>query len=240
MPIVGPTFFSSPAGDHPAGDGLTLFQTIFAGGSTADVSSFAIGPASITGPSYITASDGNLNITQTSSNVSTAAWSNGSFNIASSASDWCLEMFIRLTPTPSHPALTQKFAQVTMGALSFDLVMAPESPAGVNLMYAAFAGPSYQYSPGNVTNDGLFHHIAIISRPPGPNMMDGYVDGQRIFTSRYWAASGPSGYIQLGATGNSGYSVSIDIAGVRVRGAQMYPSGASFTPPASPAAWGPP
>lgn len=240
MAVIGPTFFSSPIGDHGPGDGLTLFQTLFAGGSTADVSSFAIGSASITGPSYITASNGNLNITQTSSNVSIASWANSSFNIASSASSWCLEMFVRLTPAPSHPALVQKFAQITMGALSFDLVMNAESPAGVNVMYAAFPGPSYSYSPANVTNDGLFHHVAIISRPPGPNMMDGYVDGQRIFTGKYWAASGPAGYIQLGATGNSGYSVSIDIAGVRVRGAQMYPIGASFTPPSGPEVWGPP
>jgi hypothetical protein len=235
MPNVGPTFFSSPVGDHPEGDGLTLFQTTFAGSSTADVSSFASGSAVITGGQYQTLSDGNLRISHYLGfpNISKAVWSSPNFNITS-GNDWTLEIMLSVSGIPARPPKGCR-----MGGLSFGYYT---PTLGISVTTSTFytqQGGEYR-SGTDILAPPTIQHLAFIARSPPGHAVDVYQNGVRIAQDQYWIATGTNGTIQLGEYANENQTWNLDFKGVRVRRAQMYPDVASFTPPASPAAWGPP
>jgi hypothetical protein len=248
MPNVGPTFFSSPIGDHPEGDGLTLLQTTFAGSSTADVSSFAIGTATVVEPvaGRVEATEGNLKVRLLSSADAYASWTNASFLILPNV-EWTAEIFVSVTGyqpkgtfTLARPIGQQDFAVVSSGAYAPTLV-AEGIAGGVNNFYTLQSG-DYVYGTDMLTsNPSPVHHIAFIKREGTGASIDVYYNGVRIGQDKFWSASGATATIKLGGFGSgtdTGWD--FDFKGVRVRQAQMYPDVASFTPPASPAAWGPP
>jgi hypothetical protein len=233
MFTCGPTFFSS-------GVGTTLFQCTFAGGSTNDVSSFAIGPATLIGASKITASAGNLAILQDTNTLTAAYWNNASFLMGPDS--WCLEFMFALVASPAHPTTSdQKIGQVSMGAFIGDMYMAAESPASVNKFYWRSDGGSTYYTAGDMLGAPSFiHHFAIINRPDGgPNTVDIYYDGVRI-AQNLFRSSSTAHLMQLGAQGVVPTSLTLNFKGVRVTAAQVYSDTATFTPPVSPADWGPP
>lgn len=241
MAVIGPTFFSSPVGDHPPGDGLTLFQTTFAGGSKADVSSYAIGSGATTDPAgKMVASDGNLQITQNSSDVSALVYNNASFDIQP-ATSWTLEVMFTVDAPLGRPAGANKIMQFGFGSYVPDVYIAGESPAGVNQLYTFQSGPTFVYSNMDIIgHPPAIHHFALVARPPGPNWLDMYLDGVRVAQNMFQSASGSAGNIQLGASGVSGRTYVLNFKGVRVRAEQVYPDSATITPPLNPAAWGPP
>jgi hypothetical protein len=244
--IVGPTFFSAPIGDHPPGDGLTLFQTTFAGGSTADVSSAAIGSATIVQPvaGRVEASDGNLRVKLQSADDVSASWTNSSFLILNGV-EWTMEVLFSVIGyepkfTLNRPIGQQAFGSVVSGTLSRTWV-AEGLSGGLNLLYTLQSG-DYSYGSDLLTaNPSPLHHLAFVKRESSGASVDIYHNGQRIGQDKSWLASGSVATISLGGFGSGADRAwFFDFKGVRVRKAQMYPDAASFTPPAGPEAWGPP
>jgi hypothetical protein len=235
-------------GDHPAGDGLTLFQTTFAGGSTADVSSFAIGTATITQPvaGRVEATSGNLRIKYQSGDAVSALWTNASFLITSGV-EWTLEvMFVATGYEPkftiARPLGQQDIGSVASGGYAPTFIL-EGLDGGTNKFYTRQAADFVYGSDVLTTNPSPLQHIAFVKRTGAGAgfLIDVYHNGQRIALDRYWTASGATATIKLGGFGSGadrGWFV--DYKGVRVRQAQVYADVASFTPPASPADWGAP
>ena len=235
MAVIGPTFFSSPVGDHPAGDGLTRLQTTFAGGSSADISQYLIG----SGPNdEMTVSDGSANaVFDSNLNPKSIIYNDAGLAQQLSTSPLTYEIFWTATldtPSPQNPGDQVKFAQFSTHLNGVDFLIAGY-PNDVNIFIIQSGVTSVTVIGGNVY--GALNHLALVNRTSG--LADIYLNGVRVSAGR--AGTGglaPTGTMQLGGVGRG--DTRVTYYGARVRRAEMYPDSATITPPLNPAAWGPP
>jgi hypothetical protein len=248
MFTVGPTFFSRPLGDHPEGDGLTRLQTTFAGASADDISGFAV-PASVNGG---TLGDGYYDVAIGVGESTTKGVTYSSTGIARQASGQALtvEVFLSLQYYPegdngdgqTHVNLNNLTSNMTGG--NYPIRIATKGGVG-NTNYAQY-GQGYANwdqtgdpAPGLLTS---IRHLAWVWYSDNTYAM--YYNGVRqaapAADSSYLLGA-PTPFVLLGSPSNSYYWTNFVMRyyGVRVRRASMY-SGATITPPASPADWGPP
>jgi hypothetical protein len=231
---VGPTFFAA-SGDHPEGDGLTRFQTTFAGGSSADVSSFANGSGTNTG--------GTLTAGQYEVVVDSLSEKGLAYGV-----DTDLGRAINTAYTWECFFNSATISQVDTTTAMITLRL-KDSPGYIQLLVNAFSNPVYYFDELN----GVFtytggvpflaistdHHFAICVDAAGD--YNTYLDGVRIAGPRNLGnIAHINGNFLLGGSRAGGTGqLRLRFKGVRIRRAVMY-TGASFTPPASVADWGPP
>ena len=229
-------------GDHTAGDGLTIFQTAFASAVRDDISVSNLGPGTELGT---VTSDVDYDGYHTSLFDAVATFDRGviwyadpDLNLGSSSSLTC-EMFFKCIEVVSDAASQGKIFQLQFGNKTLDVYLYPYN-GSINPLYFSTGTGTYTtttdaYAAGITPG---FHHIAMVYRTD--NLMDVYYDGERIITGESYAGY-TDGQIQMGGSNLIGNAVkwTIQYYGGRVRRAEMY-SGASFTPPSSTAAWGPP
>jgi len=237
-------------GDHPAGDGLTRLQCLFAGGSTADVSSYAVGSGvevSSTGANVV-ATDGLLTVKLSGAVNNYHAWSQNGMGHASGVPH-TTEIFVKAEEFDPNPATGSAFfTELDMYNMNASRVAFNGFASSKNTL-RAYATTWYNYS-GTVdifdasVLGGTFHHIAWVCNGVSNDNLRVYLDGVLLVT--YPAATGllakvaPTlGEVKLGGVGAAFNQTNFYFTGVRVRHAEMY-TGASFTPPTSPADWGPP
>jgi len=237
MFAIGPTLFSSARGDHTPNDGLTRLQTVFAGGSSADVSSYALGPGVNTGG---TVHAGRYEITQDSATLRALSWQDATLGRVVNTGH-TVEFFVRVTEITVNPPSAVQFAAADLANMSPTTFMVNGFISGKNTL-AALALPGWYSSIADTVDvyTGQYHHVALVWDTAG--QYSAYLRGQRIVTfpgTGDKGYAGGVGYVYLGNTGAAGQSTKFEFSGVRVRRAQMY-SGASFVPPTSPDDWGPP
>lgn len=235
MPIVGPTFFSSPT---TTGDGLTRLQTVFAGASAADTSDYSIGSGT---SAYGTLVDGSNYWVAVDATLQFRYWLDAGL-ILNNNSPLTAEMFFTdVWTNNTASAKDQKIGQMNFGDQNFDLIVqeqADQTTSRFNLS-ASSGGMNYAGSTDfNATDPAYKHHAAFVARANGT--CDFYLDGVRIVTGvSYFNAASSTGYIQIFGRGTQNQTITATYYGVRVRRAEMY-TGASFTPPAGPEAWSAP
>lgn len=238
--IIGPTFFSSPSGDHPAGDGLTRLQTAFAGASSADISSYAIGSGTNT---LGTVNDGYYAITLSGGLTKTLVWTDA--GLAKGQDDpYTFEVFFEADDPYWNPvALSSILSAAMFLSAGFNLIIngyGGAVPGANELYYEDYINGTHTWAAAVDFFDSTpaRHHFAFSVSAAG--VYNVYLDGVRIvgpITGTNFVHT--SGSVQLGGVNSAGDQLDLRYYGVRVRRAEMY-TGASFTPPASPAAWGPP
>lgn len=245
--IIGPTFFAPYEGDHEPGDGLTRLQTAFAGGSSADISSYALGSGTISGS--VTLTDGLLSIALPSLTTNTLSWTNAGLR-REAGFPLTVEYFFRCVGPPNDPAWsTQRLASLDNldslddgGANGGTHYMGHNGfSGGVNPVSLGMDNAQYQETSPVDAFRAQYIHVAYVWNTGATGNPGIYVDGVREVNKSDASNDYISGnsIIYLGGTGHINGSPTVEFTGIRVRRAVMY-SGASFTPPASPAAWGPP
>ena len=213
MAVIGPTFFSARLGDHEPGDGLTLFQTTFAGASAADVSANAIGSGSGSG---LTLADGSMYGTMDGT-TRTKLWDSAVIGMPARSDTRTWEFFFNAEEINISPGNQIKFAQFTCSIPGIDFWL-----------------QSAAYVPNGARTK---HHIVFTNKAVSGNN-DIYVDGVRVVNDLYLGAyTAANGQFQLGGASNG--DTLVTYYGARARNAVMY-SGASFTRLSGPEAWGPP
>lgn len=225
------------SGDHPVGDGLTRLQTTFAYGSSIDLSAYAIGSGTNTGG---TVQAGRYEITQDGATYRGLSWTNAGLGRVAGTGH-TMEFFVRATEITVNPTAGVTFAHCDMANMDQTLFFVNGLISSKNTL-AAYALPSWFSNTADSVDvyTGAYHHVAIVWDAAGQYSL--YFRGIRVVTL---AGTGDKGYasgvgsVTLGAIGAAGQSTKFEFGGVRVRRAAMY-SGASFTPPTSPAAWGSP
>lgn len=228
-----------PDGDHPAGDGLTRLQVAFTGGSSADVSSFALGTGTLVGTG-VTINNGYLEIVENGAVDRHLSWADDGLGRQSNGA-YTLEFFVEpIAVSPLQPASGIQYAIMDIATGTVMNLYQQGLLGGVNA--PAIDWPGLASWGGNYDwFTGTYHHVAIVADTS--NNFSFYFDGIRPFgivTGNYNKNySGATSAVQLGATGGVGVTTTFRFSGIRVRRAVMY-SGASFMPPASPAVWGPP
>jgi len=236
MFAVGPTFFSSPVGDHPPGDGLTLFQTTFDGASAADVSANLIGSGSGSG---LTLADGSMYGTMDGT-PRYRLWDSTVIGMPARSSTRTWEFFFNAEEINISPGNQIKFAQFTCSIPSIDfwLQSAAYVPNGARNIFIDMSASGN----GTITvpcdvYDGTKHHIVFTNKAVSGNN-DIYVDGVRVVNDLHLGAyTAANGQFQLGGSSNG--DTLVTYYGARARDAVMY-SGASFPRPTGPEVWGPP
>ena len=233
MFAVGPTFFSNP-GDHPAGDGLTIFQTAFAGGVSNDISVSNLGAGVELGPGIKAAGYYEADFDAVSTFNRGIVWYADADLSLGTGNPLTCEMFFTCIELVSNPASSGKIFQLQFGTPILDVYLQPFT-GSINPIGFAYGGTTF--SSTTDAFDIVIRHLAMVYRPS--NTLDTYLDGTRLHTLS-GTAGAADGQIQMGGS-NTVYADRwrMQYRGGRVRRAEVY-SGASFTPPASPAAWGPP
>lgn len=240
MFTCGPALLTQLQGDHPPGDGLTALQTAFAGASSVDLSPYARGAGTNSDPGTVVVSDGELTVAIGGSVERSLSWS-GSNLARLPSTGYTAEYFVQAVETSVNPVSAMSRGAHIDG---FNTAIARLSfngfSGGINaLVLEALAWFSY-------TGGDFFTvlasptHIALVSDASGNGQMRMYLAGTQvaIYNSGPVTKVSPyTGSVTLG--GISSASATLKFKGVRVRHAQMY-TGTTFTPPTSPAAWGPP
>ena len=236
MPSVGPTFFSLPVGDHPEGDGLTRFQTAFAGASSADISSFANGSGTLTNATVF---DGYLQATVGGATNRSLSYGTDTDLGRPSNTDFTMEVLFT-----TEEIFAADGVEAILGGTYIS------SGSGGNTSLYVNGGTSYLVvdsqlngyvidtgSVNFITQGGQHHYALCIDSAGSANI---YVDGVRkLGPLSVGNLAHSNGTFTLGGTGAGTGAYILRVQGVRIRRAVMY-TGASFTPPATPAAWGPP
>jgi hypothetical protein len=231
MFTVGPTFFSSAGSD-----GLTRFQVAFAGASSADVSTYAIGSG--TNDEFVLADGSASAVFDSDANPKSLVYDNAGLKQLADDSPLTYELFFTASDpgggyTFENPGHAIKFAQFTthLNGISFYIQALPND-TDVKVVQSG-------YSDVIVTAAivyGVQNHLAMVNRTTG--VMDFYLNGVRIITGRDDATTlASTGTFQFGGVGRG--DTKIAYAGGRVRREEVY-SGASPGAPSSPAAWGTP
>ena len=237
MFTVGPTFFSA-LGDHPPGDGLTIFQTAFAGGVSNDISVSNLGAGVELGPGIKAAGYYEADFDAITTEPRGIIWYADTDLSVGSGNPLTVEMFFTCIEVVADAASNGKIFQLQFGSQTLDVRMQPFS-GGINPLSFCFGAACYTTTT-DVYSTGItagFHHLAMVYRTT--NLIDTYLDGLRIITGTSFAGEG-TGQIQMGGSNAANANRwRMRYNGGRVRRTEVY-SGASFTPPASPDAWGPP
>lgn len=243
--IIGPTFFSRQIGDHTPGDGLTRLQTAFAGGSSADISQYAIGSGTINGSVAVT--DGLLTVTLTALSTNRISWNNNDLRRLNSTA-LTVEFFVRVVEvTVNHASSIRQYASLD----NFDNMDDGGGNGGTHEFgvggYSGGINPFraqlntwYSGDTGYDAYGAGFVHVAYVWDASPTGSLSIYIDGVRVVLQTggsHWISGDTILY--LGGASPIFTNAVAEFTGVRVRRAEMY-SGASFVPPASPADWGPP
>ena len=234
MFTVGPTFFSA-LGDHAPSDGLTRLQTLYAGASAADVSSFAIGAGTTSGLTTVAGSESGI----MDGTLRYRLW-DADMGLTNRSDPYTFEFFFNADIIDVSPGNAIKIAQFTLktGGVSFYLTSnayAPNGARNIDIDMTAH-GLGDVYVPCEAY-DGTKHHI-VMTNKTGAGLSDIYVDGARqVSDADFGAGIGVTSQLQLGS--NSNGDTRVTYYGVRVRRAVMY-TGASFARLSGPEAWGPP
>ncbi len=235
-------FYSTVAGDHPPGDGLTALQTAFAGGVSTDLSPYARGAGTNTDAVQVRVGTGQLEIDLGGGFNRSLSWSGASLARLPNTG-YTAEYFVRFIETVNNPGSSaSQLAQVTAWNLAVSRLGMNGHSGGINA-YIAESTANYAFTS---TDDifvkfGPYVHVAHVCNTSTNGDVRVYIDGQRVVNfipgASIQASSPYTGTIVLGGVCTS--SLRAQFSGVRVRHAQMY-TGASFDPPVSPADWGPP
>lgn len=241
MFTVGPTFFSRPVGDHPEGDGLTALQTTFAGASSVDLSPYARGAGTNSDPVQVVVSANELTINLGGSLNRSLVWSGASLARLPNTG-YTAEYFVRLIETSVNPGSSaSQIAQVDGWNIAINRFGFNGFSGGINAYIAeSTAWYGYASTVDAFVKFGSYVHVAYVCDNSTNGNVQVYIDGVRVvnYSSGALTKTAPyTGTIVLG--GVCGATVQAKFSGVRVRHAEMY-TGASFTPPTSPADWGPP
>ncbi len=234
MFAVGPTFFSSPVGDHPAGDGLTRLQTAFAGASSADISQYLIGSGT---NDEMTVSDGSASaLFDSNLNPKSILYNDAGLAQQLSTSPLTYEIFWQATldtPSPQSPGDQIKFAQFNTHVNGIDFYIRGY-PNDTDILIIQSGVTTITVTGAHTY--GALNHLALVNRASG--LADIYLNGVRVSAGRTGTGGlAGTGRMQLGGIGRG--DTRITYYGARVRRAEMY-TGASFAMPSSTAAWGPP
>jgi len=243
----GPQFFGS-RGDHPAGDGLTRLQTAFAGASAADISGFGVSHTQSGG----TLGNGYYDVVIATGGGFNPGLSYNGNSLARQASGAVLtiEAFVSLqayptannSSTQTHLYLNNITSSMTGGSNPIQMQTTGGFTATnfsqVGAVYANWSATGDK-TPGLL---GQMRHVAWVWY--ADNTYAEYYNGVRQAgptADTSYLLGAPTPTILLGSPSASAFWTDFTMRyhGLRVRRAAMY-SGASFTPPSSPAAWGPP
>ena len=243
MFTVGPTFFSGGGvvGDHLAGDGLTTLQTTFAGGSSVDLSPYARGVGTNSDPVQVVVSDGKLTIFNGGGLNRSLSWGGNNLGRLPNTG-YTAEFFVRIVESSVNPASSAN-ALVSLAAwnMANSRLGMNGFSGGINPYFTeALAWYSYTGPEDIFVKFAAYTHVAFVSDNTTNGSVLVYIAGQRVvnYAPGSLQLTAPySGAFSFGST--NGASLTTEFSGVRIRHAQMY-AGASFTPPTSPAAWGPP
>ena len=229
-------------GDHTAGDGLTIFQTAFASAVRDDISVSNLGAGTELGTALGDVDYDGYHESLFDADVTAPRgviwYADADLSLGSGEPLTC-EMFFEMIEVNPNVNSQGKIFQLQFGNKTLDVYLYPYS-GGINPLHFS-TGTATHTTVDDAYASGItpgFHHIAMVYRTS--NLMDVYYDGLRIITGDSFAGFA-TGQIQMGGSNTSGYSTrwTTRYYGGRVRRAEMY-SGASFTPPSSSAAWGPP
>lgn len=236
---IGPTFFSRRLGDHLPGDGLTRFQTAFAGGSSADISAFANGSGTNDGG---TVYDGYYEVV---SDITTNQLVYGADSDLGRPANtaYTFEVFFQATRVPFMNGSAQMFSALLWsnsgggGNGSFNTTVNGGGVGACPFYYIdAINGATDYTGTGDFPTPPSMHHFALSTDAAGT--YNTYLDGVRIKGPRVSNnLLHSNGTIILGGFASGASVLTLRFYGVRIRRAQMY-TGASFTPPANAAAWG--
>lgn len=248
MFTAGPTFFSSSVGDHLPGDGLTRLQVTFAGASAADLSGFGLTPTRSGG----TLGDGYYDVTISTGGGFNPGISYDDDSLARQATNTALTVEVLLSlnayptannsSTQTHVYLNNLTSSMTGGSNPIQMQtlggFAATNFSQVGAFYANWSAPGDK-TPGLLNS---VRHFAWVWYTD--NTYAEYYNGVRQAgpsADTSYRLGAPTTTIRLGSPSASPYwtDFTLRYLGLRVRRASMY-SGASFTPPSSVAAWGPP
>jgi len=231
------------SGDHEPGDGLTRLQTTFRGGDSTDRSSYALGSGLLTqsSPGNVVVSNGQLYARQTSNATNSLVWAaNGLARFPSTG--YTVEFFVKLIEVSNNVAFGLNFTSVDCWNMAANWLTNGNWDGTKNPLYARASGWYFYVDSIDVFSRlANFTHVAYVSDASANGNLYLYVDGVKVaeVIGPLTKSSPYTGTVSLGGTAQNGITVDAYFSGVRVRRAQMY-SGASFTPPTSPAAWGSP
>lgn len=241
-----PPFYSSVAsGDHPAGDGLTLLQTAFDGAVSDDISSYARGPGTITesAASNVTVYDGYVSCIVVGAVDNNILWSGTDLGRKPSTG-YTAEAFLKLIEVTVNPAsFFSRFFELNAWNMANSRLGVNGYLAGFNAL-TAYATAWYTFTDTVDVYTKLtdFVHFAWVCDATANGDLRIYIAGQLVMTYNTGSiqkAAPYSGSIQIGGLNTGVQSAEVQCSGIRIRDAEMY-TGSSFSPPGSPADWGPP
>lgn len=244
MYTCGPMFFGPPVGDHPPDDGLTRLQVRFAGGSSADESSYAVGSGTISesAPGNVTLLDGYVSVYSSGATTNYITWSANGLGMVT-GEGYTVEFFARVVEVDLNPFGQQYFGTANCWNMGASRIGMSGVTGGINPMMV-YADTFYSWTDTGVdiySKLATFKHIAFVVAP-GSSTLRVYVSGVQVVTYPGGATSVNllyPGSVDCGGVGDSASATRFQFSGVRIRRAEMY-TGASFLPPSSPAAWGAP
>lgn len=244
MFTVGPTLFARAAGDHPEGDGLTRLQVRFAGGSSADESSFAMGSGTISqsSPGNVVIANGYASVYSSGITTNYITWSANGLGMVT-GQGYTAEFFVKVIEVDANPFSQQYFATANCWNMGASRIGMSGVSGGINPMMV-YADTFYSWTDTGVdiyAKLAEFVHVAFVAAA-GSTTLRVYVNGVQVVTYAGGATSVNGlypGSVDCGGVGAGGSATRFHYSGVRIRRAEMY-TGASFTPPLSPADWGPP
>lgn len=240
-------FYSRSLGDHPAGDGLTKLQVLFAGSSTDDTSAFAVGAGTevSSAGANVVATEGLLTVKLSGAVSNYHTWSKNGLARQPNTGFTC-EVFVKAEEFDPNPSSTGYFIELDAFGMATSRVGFNGYASSRNdLTIYAIAWYSYT-STVDIFNSAVlgstFHHIAWVCDATANGDLRVYLDGVQV--ASYSGGSIQKtvpylGEIRLGGVGAAFNQTNFYFSGLRVRHAEMY-TGSSFTPPSSPSAWGPP
>lgn len=240
-------FYSRVAGDHPPGDGLTMFQVTFPGGSTTDESAFAVGvgsEVSSAGANVVT-SPGVLAVKLSNNVANYHTWSKNGLGRLPNTGFTC-EVFVRAEEFDANPTGSGFFVELDAFNMAASRLAFNGFSASKNTL-RAYATAWYDYSNTVDIFDasvlgGTYHHVAWVCDSTFNGDLRVYINGALVVTYNAGSIQKTSPYLgelKLGGFGAAFNQTNFYFAGARIRHAEMY-TGASFTPPSSPASWGAP
>lgn len=226
------------SGDHTPGDGLTIFQTSFASAVSNDVSVSNLGAGVELGAGTKVNGYYTADFDAVTTTLRGIIWYADTDLSLGAGEPLTCEVFFTCIELEPDVASSGKIFQLKFGNATLDVYMRPFS-GGINPIQLCFSGTCVTTTT-DVYSTGItpgFHHLATVYR--STNLVDAYLDGVRVIEGFSFAGDS-TGQIQMGGEGVSyANRWRMRYNGGRVRRAAVY-TGASFTPPTGPAAWGSP
>lgn len=243
--IPTPTW-SKKSGDHPAGDGLTRLQCLFAGASAADVSGYGETPTIVRNPGptdYVRLFEGYAQILM-GNGTNYISWASNELGRRPNTGH-TIEGFFKAAENHVDPSSMMTAAKIDFLNMAISQMNINGFSGGMNILnLLATAWYNWPDTVDAFSNRlAAYTHIAWVCDATANGDLRVYVNGDRkvLYNTGSLQKTAPyAGSVMIG-TDSAGVTQNswIYCSGIRVRRAEMY-TGATFTPPASPAVWGPP